>query len=206
MASQKSNQPERARSPSRERGVKRVETLLDAAAGVFAEKGFDAATMTEIAARGRSAIGSLYQFFPSKAALADALLERYQARLDTALTAVVAASEAGGEALLAKGLTDMMCALLQERASAIALLEVRGDQGTRRAALRQRMLTGMAEAVQRVRPSSTAEEAALAARFALHLLKAIPMLEGEEPLPVRSGQVERLLVLHLTSPWTAPDG
>jgi AcrR family transcriptional regulator len=41
---------------------------------VFALKGFDAATMTEIAAQADSSIGSLYQFFRTKEAVADALI------------------------------------------------------------------------------------------------------------------------------------
>src|SRR5207253_2006161 len=40
-----------ARAPKRERGKQRVAELLQAAAAVFAEKGYEAATMTEIAAR-----------------------------------------------------------------------------------------------------------------------------------------------------------
>jgi len=46
---------------------------MAAAAQVFAEKGYDAATMTEIAARAGASIGSLYQFFPTKEAIAEAL-------------------------------------------------------------------------------------------------------------------------------------
>ena len=63
-----------ARTPRRARGQLRVEALLAAAAEVFAGKGFDAATMTEIAAQSESSIGSLYQFFRTKEAVADALL------------------------------------------------------------------------------------------------------------------------------------
>src|SRR5262249_19964005 len=66
-----------ARAPQRERGKRRVAALLKAAASSFAEKGYDAVTMTEVAARARAPIGSLYQFFPSKEALADALLDRF---------------------------------------------------------------------------------------------------------------------------------
>ena len=62
------------RAPRRARGQLRVEALLAAAAEVFALKGFDAATMTEIAAQSESSIGSLYQFFRTKEAVADALL------------------------------------------------------------------------------------------------------------------------------------
>src|SRR6202044_1047344 len=66
-----------ARAPKRARGKQRVAELLDAAAAVFAEKGFEAATMTEIAARADAPIGSLYQFFPTKEALADTLVQNY---------------------------------------------------------------------------------------------------------------------------------
>jgi AcrR family transcriptional regulator len=63
-----------ARAPRRARGQLRVDALLAAAAEVFARKGFDAATMTEIAAQSESSIGSLYQFFRTKEAVADALV------------------------------------------------------------------------------------------------------------------------------------
>jgi AcrR family transcriptional regulator len=62
------------RAPRRARGQLRVEALLAAAAEVFAVKGFDAATMTGIAAQSDSSIGSLYQFFRTKEAVADALV------------------------------------------------------------------------------------------------------------------------------------
>ena len=47
--------------------------LMTAAADVIRERGFDAATMAEIAERAGAKIGSLYRFFPNKDALADAL-------------------------------------------------------------------------------------------------------------------------------------
>src|ERR1700712_2242 len=62
------------RAPRRARGQLRVEALLAAAAEVFAVKGFDAATMTEIAAQSESSIGSLYQFFRTKEAVAEAVV------------------------------------------------------------------------------------------------------------------------------------
>ena len=55
-----------AKAPKRARGVRRVEELLDAGAVLFAEQGYDATTMTQIAQRAGASIGSLYQFFPSK--------------------------------------------------------------------------------------------------------------------------------------------
>src|SRR5277367_4575012 len=61
------------RTPRLQRGKDRVAALMAAGAAVFAEKGYDAATMTEIAAQAGAAIGSLYQFFPTKELLAAAV-------------------------------------------------------------------------------------------------------------------------------------
>ena len=89
------------RAPRRARGQLRVEALLAAAAEVFAVKGFDAATMTEIAAQSESSIGSLYQFFRTKEAVAEALVrEQMDAlwlRLDSLVerAAVLTTSELG---------------------------------------------------------------------------------------------------------------
>ncbi|QND21891.1 TetR/AcrR family transcriptional regulator [Rhizobium leguminosarum bv. viciae] len=78
-ASQKSSPEPQTRLPKRQRGHERVAVLLEAAAKVFLEKGYDAATMTEIAAAANSSIGSLYQFFPTKLLLAEALhIDRLQ--------------------------------------------------------------------------------------------------------------------------------
>ncbi|NLR98506.1 TetR/AcrR family transcriptional regulator [Rhizobium sp. P38BS-XIX] len=71
--SQKSSEELKTRTPKRQRGHDRVVILLEAAARIFARKGYDAATMTEIAAEANSSIGSLYQFFPTKPLLAEAL-------------------------------------------------------------------------------------------------------------------------------------
>src|SRR5580698_11361235 len=78
------------RAPKRERGKQRVAELLASAATVFAEYGYEAATMTEIAARAGAPIGSLYQFFPSKEALADTLVQHYIALLAADLAALEA--------------------------------------------------------------------------------------------------------------------
>jgi len=63
------------------RGQQRIEHLLDVAAQVFAEVGFEAATTNAIAARAAVSPGSLYQFFPNKDAIAEALTERFAHRL-----------------------------------------------------------------------------------------------------------------------------
>lgn len=61
------------RQPKQKRSQQRVERILRAAAEVFAEVGYEAATTHMIALRAGTAIGSLYQFFPDKLALFHAL-------------------------------------------------------------------------------------------------------------------------------------
>src|SRR5918994_944417 len=74
-----STRPSRRRRQAR--GERRIELLLDAAARVFGEVGFEAATTNAIAARAGVSPGSLYQFFPNKDAIAEALTDRFAERL-----------------------------------------------------------------------------------------------------------------------------
>lgn len=69
------------RQPKQQRGKQRVEKILDAAAAVFDEVGYDAATTHQIAAKAGTAVGSLYQFFPNKAAIFNAMELRHIERV-----------------------------------------------------------------------------------------------------------------------------
>jgi AcrR family transcriptional regulator len=69
------------RQPKQQRGKDRVEKILDAAASVFDEVGYEAATTHLIAAKAGTAIGSLYQFFPDKATIFKAMELRHVERV-----------------------------------------------------------------------------------------------------------------------------
>lgn len=66
------------------RGERRIASLLDAAAEVFAESGYARASTNAIAARAGASPGTLYQFFPNKEAIAEALAQRYVEQLSLA--------------------------------------------------------------------------------------------------------------------------
>ena len=66
--------PDRKRNA---RGERRVASLLEAAGRVFGELGYHAATTNAIAAEARVSPATLYQFFPNKEAIADALVIHY---------------------------------------------------------------------------------------------------------------------------------
>src|SRR5579864_6425595 len=121
-----------ARAPKRERGKQRVAALLEAAAAVFAEKGYEAATMTEIAARARAPIGSLYQFFPAKEALADTLVQSYVALLVGDLQELEARAAEIDNPTLVERLFGLLRSHPHERAAAQPLAEARMDERTRR--------------------------------------------------------------------------
>lgn len=61
------------RQPLQARSRRRFEAIVEAAAQIFAEVGFEAATTEAIAAKAQTSIGSVYQFFPSKLAIFEAV-------------------------------------------------------------------------------------------------------------------------------------
>ena len=69
------------RRPRQVRAQERIERILDAAENAFAEIGYDGATTNLIASQADTSIGSLYEFFPNKEAVARALADRYVERI-----------------------------------------------------------------------------------------------------------------------------
>jgi AcrR family transcriptional regulator len=64
------------RTPVQQRSAARVERMLEACATLIDEVGYDGVTTTLIAERAGVAVGSLYQFFPDKRAVVQALTTR----------------------------------------------------------------------------------------------------------------------------------
>lgn len=161
-------------APKRERGRLRVDAIMQAGAALFAEKGFDAATMTEIAARSGTAIGSLYRFFPTKETLADALILRYGERLFEGLDEIGALASGFSAERLADALVDLMLALREDRSVAVALVDRQQEGSGRRAALRLGTVERIASALIAQNSRLTQEHAAAMAPVLLHLLKSVP--------------------------------
>ena len=65
------------RTPQQQRSRERVERILASAKGLIERSGSDAMKMGELAEQAGISIGSLYQYFPDKAAVIAALAERY---------------------------------------------------------------------------------------------------------------------------------
>jgi len=73
-----------------QRSADRLARILDAAAQVFEDRGFEGATTEAIALRAGISIGSLYQYFPGKAAVFRALADQFLAQIRHVFDSVVA--------------------------------------------------------------------------------------------------------------------
>ncbi|WP_076859512.1 TetR family transcriptional regulator [Bradyrhizobium mercantei] len=66
-------------APTQQRSRERFERILASATEIMAEKGSEAFRMSDIVERSGVAFGSLYQYFPDKAAIIGTLAERHNA-------------------------------------------------------------------------------------------------------------------------------
>ncbi|GGP21505.1 TetR/AcrR family transcriptional regulator [Silvimonas iriomotensis] len=168
-------------APQRERGRLRVAAILEAAALVFVEKGYDKATMTEIAARSGTAIGSLYRFFPTKGALADNLLLRYAHSTVSGLAELAEQADRMTLEGLAEALVDLREDLLTQRAVVLALVDAREGSQDIRQQFREHSRAGMSQVLQKAIPGLPATRAHAMAVLMLHVLKGAATASAEDP-------------------------
>lgn len=84
MSTKKSNgRLQLRKTPQQERSIQRLEAILEAAVDMIAQNGVGNLKMTDLAARAGVPIGSLYQFFPERAAVVRALHDRHTERVET---------------------------------------------------------------------------------------------------------------------------
>jgi len=69
------------KKPAQTRSKATVEAILEAAARVLVEEGFDRTTTNRVAEVAGVSIGSLYQYFPNKEALLSTLAERHMSAM-----------------------------------------------------------------------------------------------------------------------------
>lgn len=67
--------------------------ILDSIRRVFAERGFDGASMQELARAAGMSVGNFYRYFPSKAAMVQAMIARDMAEVEEKFACVAAAPD-----------------------------------------------------------------------------------------------------------------
>jgi AcrR family transcriptional regulator len=199
MTSQKSNG--RGRQPQRQRGHQRVASLLDAASACFVEKGYDAATMTEIAARAGASIGSLYQFFPTKEALAQALMDGYVETLQLRLKKLAASSLGWDSDQLGTQLIRVLVAFRRRHPAFVVLAESTASlPAVRGMAIREHLREELQALLARHAPHQESADLRAAAVVVLQLMKAAVALNAEPGLAGRRlalNQLQQALQLYL---------
>jgi len=149
-----------------------VAAIVEAAATVIAEHGYEGATMAEIAARSGTKIGSLYRFFPNKESLADTIIVSARENLD----AVFDTFDATVSALSIQALAGALPALLVEqvftRPALMQLLDASQDWSVKREEFRSAALRRITKTLMIHSPNLPKESAGDIALILLLTTKA----------------------------------
>ncbi|MBB2685479.1 UNVERIFIED_ORG: AcrR family transcriptional regulator [Rhizobium etli] len=94
------------RKPKQERSIQRLDIILAAAAQIIAKKGVSAMRMTELAIAAKVPIGSVYQYFPEKAAIVKALFDQHASAIQTKTAAMFSDVQSLDQAL------DLVCDII----------------------------------------------------------------------------------------------
>jgi AcrR family transcriptional regulator len=166
------------RVPQQERGERRVEQLLDSAASVLAEVGHDAATMTEIAKHAGASIGAVYQYFPNKEAVVQALWTKYGNEMEDLWTNVEEFTAAMSVKQIAHRFVDVMVRFVEEHPAYFAVLDAsvkyRRDQEAR-----NRLRERLANVFRSRRSALSPERAFRLANVSLQIVKSMNTLYAE---------------------------
>ena len=189
---QSSQKSRAAKAPQRRRGRERVNSLLMGGAEVFAEQGFEAATMTEIAARAGAAIGSLYQFFPTKEQLPGELHVRLLAVLAGELDALIEECAGATPDRLTERLFVRLVAFLEANPAFTVLAERRSIDPAVKKQARQELRSKIAVLLGGLMPPVPEERRAALAAVILHLIRTAALLKGDDDRSLRSPAIAEL--------------
>ena len=87
-------------APLQDRARARVDKILDAAAAILTEEGWEALNTNALAKRAGVPVGSVYQYFPNKQAVARVMAQRSLSRLDALVAGLVPRGAFRWEALV----------------------------------------------------------------------------------------------------------
>jgi AcrR family transcriptional regulator len=182
-------------APQREIGRQRVAELLEAAAVVIQERGFEATTMAEIAARAGAKIGSLYRFFPNKDAVADALMQHHTEVLQAEYDAINQRASSLTPEALADTLIDLLVKLHPRTLAFTALLDSRTDWTEIRRRFRAQTLVGIKTALMACAPGLDDKEADDIAAVVLNNMKTMVGMTTKDA-PTSPGAPDQLRLMN----------
>jgi AcrR family transcriptional regulator len=187
--------------PQQERATRRLANFLDAAAELFAEIGYEAATMTAIAERSGSGIGTLYHYFPDKQSMALALLNQYAQTIEAHWKPLMEQTKTLSHSAFAETFIERITEFVRERPAYLKLLAA-PIRFSRDPAARRALRVAIANAFRAKDPTLTNEKSMLAANITLQMVKGMTTLyaeagPGEKPLIIT--EYKKALTLYLGS-------
>jgi AcrR family transcriptional regulator len=187
--------------PQQERAARRLANFLDVAAVLFAEIGYEATTMTAIAERSGSGIGTLYHYFPDKQSVAFALFNQYAQKVEAYWKPLMEQAETLSHTAFADMFLERVIKFLRERPAYLQLLAT-PIRFSRDPAARRALRVAIANALRAKDPSLTGEKAMLAANVTLQMVKGMTMLyaeAGPRGKPLIIAEYKKALTLYLGS-------
>jgi AcrR family transcriptional regulator len=187
--------------PQQERATRRLANFLVAAAELFAEIGYEATTMTAIAERSGSGIGTLYHYFPDKQSMAFALLNQYAQQLTAYWKPLMEQAKTLSHTAFAETFLERVIEFLRERPAYLQLLAA-PIRFSRDPAVRRALRVAIANAFRAKDSSLTSEKAMLAANISLQMVKAMTTLyaeAGPSEKPLIIAEYKKALTLYLGS-------
>ncbi|MGA8594825.1 MAG: TetR/AcrR family transcriptional regulator [Bryobacteraceae bacterium] len=194
------------RTPRQERGERRVAALLHSAADVIGEAGYETATMSAIAQRAGASIGSLYQFFPNKESLAEALRAEYGRKLTQSWEPLKREAQNLNLGDLIDRLIDVMVGFFEDHPAFLKLLDVPESAG--RSAARARFREQLAElfAARKTRmPSQQARRLAIVTQQIMRALRVAYAEANSRERPHLVREFKTVLYCYLRSRLEMPD-
>ncbi|HEY2117658.1 MAG TPA: TetR/AcrR family transcriptional regulator [Candidatus Acidoferrum sp.] len=185
------------RVPQQDRGERRVAEVLEAAAAVIAEVGYEAATMTEMAERAGASIGALYQYFPNKEAIARALRQQYGNEMEARWALLTAQGSRLDINQLVDKIFDLMINFMKDRPAYIPLLNVPRNY-KRDPAARNRLRQHFTDLFREKRPDLTQEAAFRIANVTVQVVKGMNPLYADAK-PAEREEIVREFKLLLTT-------
>jgi AcrR family transcriptional regulator len=163
------------RLPRQSRGRRRVDSLLDSAAAEISAAGYEAATMSSIADRAGASIGSLYQFFPNKPAIVQALRARYCREFELLWEPIGLEVKDLSLARMVARMVDSTVAFMERHPAFLALLDAPCDTSAQ-SEVRARFQQLVACFLRARRPRMSPEKALRLATMTLQMFKAMNFL------------------------------
>ena len=183
------------RRPRQARAQVRLERILDTAEQVFAELGYDAATTNLIASQAGTSIGSLYEFFPNKEAMARALADRYVDQIGHLYETLLVDVPGAEDYELVEQIVASLDRFYREHPGAVPLLNGRRtstELATAGERLQQAFVAGIEGIMANRAPEIPQGRRHLVATIIAEIARALLTLADGVPLSQRNGVIREI--------------